>query len=90
MFYKCNSIVFLLDAVDGLKKQFAQLQGKKQSILLTIEQEEIEYAEMLRTNEELREQRNTLLERRTQMTDQLEVMHAEVSRESSSKCDVFK
>jgi hypothetical protein len=70
--------------VEGLKKQFAQLQAKKQSILLTIEQEEREFEEMLRINGELREQRDHLAKKLTEMKEQIEVLHADIGREGAS------
>lgn len=74
----------LLDAVEGLKKQYSQLQAKKQSILQAIEQEEQEYDEMISTNSELKEQRNKLASRLTEMKDKIEILHAEISREAAS------
>lgn len=78
-----------VDAVDGLKKQYGQLQAKKQSILQAIEQEENEYEEMVSTNCELREQRDKLLSKLTEMKDKIEILHAEISREGASKNEIF-
>lgn len=75
-----------VDAVEGLKKQYSQLQAKKQAIIQAIETEEREHDEMLRTNGELREQRNQLSVRLSQMKQQIEVLHAEISREGTSTC----
>lgn len=61
------------------------MQAKKQSILLTIEQEEKEYEEMLKTNAELKEQRDVLAARLNNMKEQIEVLHAEIGREGASK-----
>jgi phage shock protein A len=77
--------VLFLDAVEGLKKQYAQLQAKKQSIIQAIEQEEKEYEEMISTNCELREQRDKLASKLTEMKDKIEILHAEISREGASK-----
>lgn len=72
------------DAIDGLKKQYSQLQSKKQSILQAIEQEDGEYEEMLATNCELREQRDKLASKLSEMKDKIEILHAEINREGAS------
>lgn len=78
-----------LDAVEGLKKQFAQLQAKKQSTLQAIEQEDREYEEMIGVNSELREQRDKLTSKLTEMKDKIEILHAEISREGASNHFIF-
>lgn len=83
-------IINILDAVEGLKKQYAQLQAKKQSIIQAIEQEEREYEEMIATNSELREQRDKLSSKLTEMKDKIEILHAEISREGASKRFKFR
>ena len=80
-----HSLTFpFLDAIEGLKKQYAQLQTKKQSTLQTIEQEDREYDEMLATNGELREQRDKLASKLSEMKDKIEILHAEINREGAS------
>lgn len=48
---------------------------------------------MVSTNCELREQRDKLLSKLTEMKDKIEILHAEISREGASKnnnlCDVL-
>ena len=78
-------ILISLDAIEGLKKQYAQLQTKKQCTLQTIEQEDREYEEMLATNCELREQRDKLASKLSEMKDKIEILHAEINREGASK-----
>lgn len=53
--------------------------------MLTIEQEEKEYEEMLKTNVELKDQRDALAARLNSMKEQIEVLHAEIGREGASK-----
>lgn len=79
-----------IDAIEGLKKQYSQLQSKKQSTLQTIEQEDGEYAEMLATNCELREQRDKLASRLSEMKDKIEILHAEINREGASKNNIHR
>lgn len=73
-----------------MKKQYAQLQSKKQSIIQAIEQEEKEYEEMISTNSELREQRDKLASKLTEMKHKIEILHAEISREGASKTDIYR
>ena len=40
---------------------------------------------MLRTNSELRDQRDGLAKKLTEMKEQIEVLHAEIGREGASK-----
>ena len=70
--------------MEGLKKQYAQLQAKKQSILQTIEAEDAEYEEMLKMNAELAGQKEALLQKLAQMKREIEVLQAEIDRETSS------
>lgn len=72
------------DAVEGLKKQYAQLQALRQATILKIEQEDSEYAEMVSVNAELREQRNKLSAKLTEMKDKIEFLHAEIGRDGAS------
>jgi hypothetical protein len=67
-----------------LKKQYAQLQANKLTISQTIEQEDREYEEIVATNCELKEQRDKLVSRLTEMKDKIEILHAEIGREGAS------
>ena len=40
---------------------------------------------MISTNSELREQRDKLVSKLTEMKDKIEILHAEISREGASK-----
>jgi len=43
---------------------------------------------MISTNSELREQRDKLVSKLTEMKDKIEILHAEISREGASKGEV--
>lgn len=85
-----HGIYVFIDAIDGLKKQYAQLQSKKQSTLQTMEQEDREYEEMMATNSELREQRDKLASKISEMKDKIEILSAEINREGASTNVYFK
>jgi len=60
------------------------LQAKKQSLIQTVEQEDREYEEIIATNCELKEQRDKLVSRLSEMKDKIEILHAEIGREGAS------
>jgi len=72
-----------VDAVEGLKKQYAQLQARKQQVILTIEQEELEHEEMLKTNAELRDQRQILAGRLEELKAKSQQFQAHIAHESA-------
>ena len=45
---------------------------------------------MIATNSELREQRDKLASKLTEMKDKIEILHAEISREGASKTKALK
>lgn len=69
--------------MEGLKKQYAQLQAKKQQVIQNIEQEELEYEEMLKTNAELRDQRHTLAARLDELKSKGQQLQADIAHESA-------
>ncbi len=72
------------DAIEGLKKQYSQLQQKKEEINAIIEGEEKEFDELLKVNAEIIETRANLAARFNQLKQEFSSLQSEIELETNS------